>query len=309
VAAHPAEADVVLLVAPPVGDPILAAVRANALYGRFRSRALVYSEADAPAALYAGMYAGVPRRWLNSSWAVAGPYIQKLRDSTLINAGREIPVDLLYSFVGSSFTHPLRLELLKLRDDRCLLRDTSTSMRLSRSMDVIPSAERQALFRPYDEELARSAFVLCPPGRSPASIRFFETLRAGRVPVVFGDDWVLPEGPNWDDFIVRVPKDDVASVPERLRLIEAEATERGALAAAVWDAWYAPEVFFDCFVDNLVELQAARTDSWMARVWRSRLLFAPEYRQATLRRLANCLPYRDAKPSSKIGETRNSTYA
>ena len=55
--------------------------------------------------------------------------------------------------------------------------------------------ERRHRFR---EVLEASKFVLCPRGQGTSSIRLYETLASGRVPVIIADDWVARRGPDRD---------------------------------------------------------------------------------------------------------------
>lgn len=47
----------------------------------------------------------------------------------------------------------------------------------------------------YDRTLARSRFALCPAGSSPQTVRFYEALSAGAIPIVIAEGWTAPP---WD---------------------------------------------------------------------------------------------------------------
>jgi hypothetical protein len=80
--------------------------------------------------------------------------------------------------------------------------------------------ERAHLLSTWRETIADSKFVLCPRGEGLSSIRLFETMSSGRVPVIIADDAKLPleDKINYDDLIVRVPED-------RLDLLESSMLE------------------------------------------------------------------------------------
>ena len=59
--------------------------------------------------------------------------------------------------------------------------------------------------------MERSIFTLCPRGSSPSSVRFWESLSAGTIPVLISDDWALPEW-DWDNTIVKIPEKDIANL-------------------------------------------------------------------------------------------------
>lgn len=279
------EADLILVMASPDGDPALLKVRSDALYRRLREKSVVYCEHDNAMTLLPGIYVAAAERWMSPAWTVSGPYFGKRRPSELPKDGVEEPIEHLYSFVGSIYTHPIRASLLGIKDDRALLRDTGDRATARYLTSEASEKDRLERWRSYDQALASSAFVLCPRGVCPGAIRFFETLRAGRAPVVISDEWVLPHGPDWDAFVVRVGEAEITRLPEILRELESEATERGKLARRVWESWFAEEVIFDRFVEWAGMIQQHRQDGPIARLGRLRMLFSREHQRTTLRSL------------------------
>lgn len=70
-----------------------------------------------------------------------------------------------------------------------------------------------AVKKEYADMIQRSRFVLCPRGNGVGSIRLFEVLKAGRVPVILSDDYVLPEGINWSSCAIRIREKDFTQIP------------------------------------------------------------------------------------------------
>lgn len=60
--------------------------------------------------------------------------------------------------------------------------------------------------------LSRSRFSLCPRGNGPSTIRFWESLQAGAIPVLLSDEMRLPEELDWNSCTIRLPEDSVESV-------------------------------------------------------------------------------------------------
>ena len=91
-----------------------------------------------------------------------------------------------------------------------------------------------------------------------SSWRLFETLKAGRVPVIISDQWVPPEGPAWESFSVRVPERNVAAIPTLLERLEPRAAEMGCQARRAYEHWFAAETAFHTVVGACLEILAIR---------------------------------------------------
>ena len=78
----------------------------------------------------------------------------------------------------------------------------------------------------YNRILLSSRFSLCPSGSGPNSIRFWESLAVGAIPILLSDTLDLPPHDLWKDAILRVPEKDVEKIPEMLQSIENEENMR-----------------------------------------------------------------------------------
>jgi hypothetical protein len=67
--------------------------------------------------------------------------------------------------------------------------------------------------RAYADSLRRAKFVLCPRGAGVGSVRLFETLKAGRVPVILSDGYVIPSGIDWNQCALVVREADAREIP------------------------------------------------------------------------------------------------
>jgi len=148
---------------------------------------------------------------------------------------------------------------MSLKHPRAHLKDTSA---------LVPADEKKKNFfmvdyRPndsldYGSVLARSKFVICPRGYATSSWRLFETMKAGRVPVIVSDQWVPPEGPAWESFSIRVGESDVAQIPGILEQHESMAEHMGQLARATWEEWFSRETCFHRIVEWCLRLKQHR---------------------------------------------------
>ena len=74
----------------------------------------------------------------------------------------------------------------------------------------------------YNALLSDSIFSLCPAGAGANTLRLWESLAVGSIPVLCGPQPILPAGGNlpavdWDRIVVRVPDEQIAALPSLLR--------------------------------------------------------------------------------------------
>lgn len=110
-----------------------------------------------------------------------------------------------------------RKSLALLHNDKRIELRTIVRKRFSgntKSIEVSPLEARSA----YVQNMKDSLFTLAPRGDGNYSLRFYETLSLGRIPVLIDTDMKLPfeEKIAYDDFIVRIPEQALGELPERL---------------------------------------------------------------------------------------------
>ena len=108
--------------------------------------------------------------------------------------------------------------------------------------------------REYVENMFGSDYVLCTRGVGNYSIRFYETLSSGRIPVFINTDCVLPfeEWIDWRQHCVWVEGHEVARVAEKVAefhesLSDAEFKDRQRACRQLWLEWLSPLGFFKNF--------------------------------------------------------------
>ncbi len=233
-----------------LGDWRLDAIRRHPLRSRYPGKCYIYDERDKPWCALPGIYVSQSSGSMIRRYQVAGPYGSDWA-SPATSPIEDAEPELLFSFVGSP-TAPVRETLYTFRHRRCVVeRVTNFVFWDSRAPKF---AERQQRFR---EVLLASKFVLCPCGQGTSSMRLYETLAAGRVPVILADDWVAPAGPDWERCSIRWPEVRAAQLPEYLERVEGDWPE---MVKAVRDAhhrWLAPDVLFHRFIESLRPMVAA----------------------------------------------------
>ena len=106
------------------------------------------------------------------------------------------------------------------------------------NLDV--AAQRSAEATAYANTLQRSVFALCPSGSGPNSIRLWEALGYGAVPVILADHLLLPgDAELWQQAALFVPETEeaVAALPARLEALAADHPRLQAMQAAGQQLW------------------------------------------------------------------------
>jgi hypothetical protein len=174
---------------------------------------------------------------------------------------------ILYSFIGSASSSPLYLSnsrdlmLSSLRGlpgsliegyDSWFYNDDVYGVQIHGTLTAddprLVGEERRQRERRYREVLQRSVFALCPSGTGPNTIRLWEAIGSGAIPVVFSDRW-RPPGPRqlWEQAVFFLPDtpEGVLSVPRLTAQWAADSNLLAARRAAMAHIWrlYGPEAF------------------------------------------------------------------
>ncbi len=157
------------------------------------------------------------------------------------------------SFVGT-VSDPVRMTLLESVGGRGDLRHYLSAPlapyweRSSSYLHMKSAAKRAPLERLYVGVMRRSWAVLCPRGRGSSSIRFFETMCMGRLPVLVSDEYTPPLSwrIDYDAFCLRLPEAEAGHAGELLcdwlaGKSREEREEMCRLARRVWEENLAPE--------------------------------------------------------------------
>jgi hypothetical protein len=106
--------------------------------------------------------------------------------------------------------------------------------------------------------LCNSTFALCPSGTGPNSIRLWEALEAGAIPVILADSWAPPGDRRlWDlaAIFCKETPEDIRALPERLAAIAADPERLASMRHAMRQLWLLYGAPF--FVSDLLEFMLA----------------------------------------------------
>lgn len=254
VTTDPDGADLILFVDPHLPHPwTLDAIRADPLVSKYPQKTFIYDERDLSWRTLPGIYPSVLASVYDPGRQRAYSYLRNFGPSLSAEAlAQTAPPDLLFSFMGAS-NHKVRRQVLGLTHPRAYIEDTSHIKIYHFDADA-DEEERALRHRLFAEVMRRSKFVLCPRGYGTSSFRVFETLHAGRVPVIISDEWVEPSGPDWELCSLRVREADVKKIPALLEAQERNFEKMSQNALQVYAEWFAPDVIFHRTIEKCEEL-------------------------------------------------------
>ena len=230
-------------------------VRHHPLYRRYPGKCFMHTRTDYPVPFLPGIYTSLRQRWYDPQRVRAGMYLVAFDHGFTQYDGGTTAREYLYSFIGKTDTHPVREKIMLLDHPSQFLFDTTPYW----PYGDLPPDMKEALETQYQDVALKSHFILCPRGFGTSSIRLFESLRMGRVPVILSDQWIAPEGPDWDTFSIRIPEADVAQLPRILAEREDEAPAMGKRAREAFEAYFAEEAIFHRVTEWCLQIRDMRS--------------------------------------------------
>ena len=160
------------------------------------------------------------------------------------------------SFVGHAVSSDLRCRLvLAVAKEKRLVSHLEPRQKFH---GHLPAGVQDAQRKPFLETISASLTVLCPRGEGLNSIRFFEVMSLGRIPVLISDQVLLPfeEQIDYDAFVIRIAEKDVDRAGELLydRLQGLDEGQRLAMcrrARQVWEGYFSPARLVQRMLDIL----------------------------------------------------------
>jgi hypothetical protein len=173
------------------------------------SPVLVWDSGDFPSGVDAGLYCSLPRPLFepNRHRAFCYPIVY----NECIEPFRQEEAENLFCFAGG-ITSGLRGRMVSWMQGTKFKEPVGL---------LVQGGPWQQMFdrsglpvkKQYADMIKKSRFVLCPRGNGVGSIRLFEVLKSGRVPVVLSDDFVFPHGVDWASCSLVVRERDYREIP------------------------------------------------------------------------------------------------
>lgn len=144
----------------------------------------------------------------------------------------------MFSFIGHCGTHKIREDLLKLYPEHCFSTDNVWMSKKHRNQ--------------YLDMMGRSKFSLTPRGTGISSIRLFESLKMGSVPVIISDDIELPFSDKWKEFSVTIKEDELDTIEEVLsKFNDSKIKEMSKKGQEFWEEYCSDENLYKTIIMTL----------------------------------------------------------
>lgn len=117
----------------------------------------------------------------------------------------------LMSFIGFYESDPIRKKIPIYK--KCYYEKT-------KNFWLCTQKEKELMRKNYINIMNDSKFILCPKGFATNSVRFFESIKTGRIPILISDntklpfDWII----NYNKLIVKVPEKDIMNIMDYVKL-------------------------------------------------------------------------------------------
>ena len=105
----------------------------------------------------------------------------------------------------------------------------------------------------YKRILEDSVFSLCPSGTGPNSIRIWESMSFGCIPVILADGLILPQIPNlkWEDVFIIWKEAELPSLMEYLSSLDAASIQRRSLLNyKIFNMYFTKEKFINTILKH-----------------------------------------------------------
>ncbi|MEJ8820541.1 exostosin family protein [Variovorax humicola] len=221
---------------------------------------------DAATGLLRGIYACLPHSRMQRALHRTVPFPKPPNEFVLAGPeGLRPAPSYLATWRGNpKSNHALRYGLLSLYADSPLTKMETTDSWLNHA----PGEKRH-----YVDLLLAGHFSLCPAGWAPATFRIYESMALGVPPVLIADEFVPPQGPDWDRCSVRVAEKDLPRLEQTLQAHLPKAADLGGEARKAWLRYFSPEHMMSYYADALLSCIQARSASDSAEKevarWRS----------------------------------------
>jgi Exostosin family len=211
---------------------------------------------DRPHLIIPGLYASGLKLFHNHRIHGSSYLFNRHRRNVFLNGSSfSHEKNYLFSFIGGS-TSWIRKQLLNLnfnRGDILIQCSTGTYNHWSDEQK-----SREEIQKKYVDIIRKSKFALCPRGIGASSIRLLEVMELGVCPIIISDNWLPPQGIDWNRFALFVKESEIHNLPAIAESYASESEERGRLARVAWEENFSDLNCFNRCIESIDDLRKSR---------------------------------------------------
>ena len=253
---NPKEANYILFIGGINGEHNEYIIR-NRIFKNYKKKCYVISDSGFGLKSVKGIYTSLSNKEYNKSIHEAGWYFP-MDDLSEYAEENNIKknCNILCSFRGDINTHPVRRIIHELMTSKASknYQSTNTESKQITAWIKYDLTEINLLKKSYIQEILNSNFVLCPRGYNTSSMRIYEVMSLGRVPVIISDQWVKPEGPNWEKFCIFIKENEVERLEEIIDKYKNKSLQMGRIARREWELWFSNSVYASNILNKIESL-------------------------------------------------------
>ena len=260
---NPEEANYILFIGGINGEHNEFIIR-NRIFKNYRKKCYVISDSGFGLKSVKGIYTSLSKYEYNQSIHETGWYfpMDDLLDFAKNNNIKK-KSSITCSFRGDTKTHPIRNSISRLIKKNILDNDTFTFTNTNGSqIDAwikYDESKIKLLKYSYIQEILDSDFILCPRGYNTSTMRLFEVMSLKRVPIIISDQWVRPEGPDWNKFSIIIKENEINQLGEIIDKYKAKSKIMGIIARQEWGKFFSKEVYVKRIINKIKNLEKRRT--------------------------------------------------
>lgn len=215
---------------------------------------VVWDWGDRPTGRYSGFYCSLPMTLYDSSRHRT--FVYPLDFNELIQESPQSEARYDFGFMGG-LSAAVRGRLFRALEPRQAKDNSIIRLQGANWRDIAAYAGGRAK-EDYASLLRSCKFMLCPRGYGLGTVRLFETMKAGRVPIIVSDGYVPPAGVDWSSCALVVAERDIDRIPQIVQDALDDWPRLAAAARSVWLTHFAPGAVARYMVGQLAQLELIR---------------------------------------------------
>ena len=227
-------------------------IRKHPLVKRYPGKCFLICDKDISYPVLPGIYAALPRNPLYKYLYVTGFYLSPTNPYIELYKEQNIKPQFLASFQGG-LSSRLRQILSKVKFTKNIhLNFVKPQWQDFYSGTGFITSGSNYLTK-YAELLYESFFVLCPKGNGISSYRLFESLEAGRIPIIISDRFASPViVKEWIDGPIQIKEKDIRSIENILTIKFKEWEVRSQTCQHIYDQYFSAKKRVE-YIGNAIE--------------------------------------------------------